>query len=258
MTTSMRVAVISLKRTPERWTAFLQRNQKALSRCELLRINGIDGNELLNSSIRTKLIALSAHEAWSPGAIGIGLSHRFCWRMCCNSQSPLVVLEDDVLLADDWELQLQQLLHPSAGMVLLGWNLDSVLRAQFSQQQEMISLFEPAYPSENELHAIVNNDDTRKIKRLRNAFGLPGYWLHPAMARRLLNTIARLETLPLRLGRGFPEISTRGIDALLNLHYQQIGAEVMMPPLALALNNQFTSLTRDGTKNFGETTSGSV
>lgn len=249
----MRVAVISLKRTPERWTAFLQRNQQALNNCELLRINGIDGSELLNSNIQSKLIAPSARESWSAGAIGIGLSHLLCWRLCCDSKAPLVVLEDDVLLADGWRLQLQQMIHPGANMMLLGWNLDSMLRAEFSNQQEMISLFEPAYPSENALHAIVNSDDVRQSKQLRCSFGLPGYWLQPAMAQRLLTIIKRLETLPLHLGRGFPEISTHGIDALLNLHYQQIGAEVVMPPLALALNDPVTSLTRNGPHQFSET-----
>ena len=152
----MRVAVISLKRTPERWTAFLQRNQQVLNNCEVLRIYGIDGSELVNSNIKSSLIAPSAHESWSAGAIGIGLSHLLCWRLCCDSKAPLVVLEDDVLLADGWQLQLQQLIHQGAGMMLLGWNLDSMLRAEFSNQQEIISLFEPAYPSEEVLHAIVN------------------------------------------------------------------------------------------------------
>ena len=50
-------------------------------------------------------------------------------------------------------------------MVLLGWNLDSMLRAELNDQQEMISLFEPAYPSENSLRAIVNSDNSRQSKR---------------------------------------------------------------------------------------------
>ena len=251
----MRVAVISLKRTPERWHAFLQRNHQTLGSCELLRIDGIDGSELLHNTIKTRLIAPSAHQNWSAGAVGIGLSHLLCWRLCCNSSAPLVVFEDDVVLADGWHQQLEQLLNPSAGMVLLGWNLDSLLRAEFSQQQEMISLFEPAYPSEKALNAIVNSKDIRQLKRLRNAFGLPGYWLTPAMARRLLTTIQRLETMPLRLGRGLPEITTLGIDALLNLHYHQLESGVVMPPLALALNNPCTSLTRSGPNQFDETDS---
>ena len=216
---------------------FSQRNHHAIRNCELLRIDGIDGSELIKSNINTRLIAPSAHQGWSPGAIGIGLSHLLCWRLCSQSAAPLVVLEDDVLLADSWQIQLEQLLHPGAGMVLLGWNLDSMLRAELNDQQEMISLFEPAYPSENSLRAIVNSDNSRQSKRLRNAFGLPGYWLKPSMANLLASKIKCLESLPLKLGRGFPEISTHGIDSLLNLHYQQIGGEVVMPPIALALND---------------------
>ena len=58
----MRVAVISLKRTPERWSAFLQRNRNALTDCEILRIDGIDGIEILNSNIKSKLIPPSANQ----------------------------------------------------------------------------------------------------------------------------------------------------------------------------------------------------
>ena len=43
-----------------------------------------------------------------------------CWRMCSASTSPLVVLEDDVILADKWRLQLEKILNPDAGMVLFG------------------------------------------------------------------------------------------------------------------------------------------
>ena len=106
----------------------------ALKNCELLRIDGIDGSELLNSNIKSRLISPSAHQGWSAGAIGIGLSHLLCWRLCCNSRSPLVVLEDDVVLADDWQLQARAAASiQTQAMVLLGWNLDSMLRAEFSQ-----------------------------------------------------------------------------------------------------------------------------
>ena len=248
----MRVAVISLKRTPERWFTFLERNQLSLSNNELLRIDGIDGREILNSNIHTNMVTTSARQKWSAGAIGIGLSHMLCWRMCFNIKTPLLVLEDDVVLAENWKRQLKTLLHPSAGMILLGWNLDSVLRAELSNQQEMISLFEPAYPSEKALHAIVNSDEGRKSRRLIHSFGLPGYWLHPNTAKRLLNIVKPLETLPLKLGRGLPNISTYGIDGLLNIYYEQIKAEVVIPPLALALNDPLNSLTRHRPNGFGE------
>ena len=154
----------------------MQRNQNALKHCEVVRINGIDGSELLKSKIKTKLIAPSALKEWSAGAIGIGLSHLLCWRICYNSRSPLVVLEDDVVLSDSWTAARKYSIQDQ-GMMLLGWNLDSVLRAEFCHRQEMISLFEPAYPSERRLHEIVNSEEARKSKRLRYCFGLPGYWI---------------------------------------------------------------------------------
>ena len=124
---------------------------------------------------------------------------------------PLVVLEDDVVLAKDWKLQLNQLLNADAGIVLLGWNLDSMLRAKFSHEQEIISLFEPAYPSENDIHAIVNSDDIRQIKRLIHAFGLPGYWLDQPQQRYFSQKLS-IGILTVAIGTWIPEISTLGID----------------------------------------------
>ena len=246
----MRVAVITLKRTPERWIAFLERNESALRNCTAEQVYGIDGKDLLKSKIKSRLITHSARQSWSAGAIGVGLSHLYCWRQCLNNKTPIVVLEDDVVLAEEWQLQLEQLLNPNSGIVLLGWNFDSVLRAEFNQKQEMISLFEPAHPSESELRSILNSREIRKSRQLYNAFGLPGYWLHPAMANHLLSQIRRLESLPLKLGRGLPNISCLGIDALLNLIYKEIGASVIIPPLAVALNDPLTSLTRNTPKEF--------
>ena len=248
----MRVAVISLKRTPERWADFLARNERTLANCDLRRINGIDGDELSNSNIKPRIISSSAQRLWSPGAIGIGLSHLFCWRICYNSKSPLVVLEDDVILADDWQTRTKKIINPDSGLILLGWNLDSVLRAEFSAKQEMISLFEPAYPNEEEIRNILNSGDLIHKRRLNNAFGLAGYWIHPKMALLLLNKIKELKTVPLNLGRGLPQITTHGIDGLLNLHYWELGAEVVIPPLAIALNDPLTSLTRKTPDNFSE------
>ena len=116
---------------------------------------------ICKSNIKTRLIAPSAHHEWSAGAIGIGLSHRLCWRICCNNNSPLVVLEDDVVLAEDWHQQLEQ----KSRYGHTGWNLDSMLRSEFSNQQEMINL---------NLHTLKTNysnrkHETRQLKKLRNS-----------------------------------------------------------------------------------------
>jgi GR25 family glycosyltransferase involved in LPS biosynthesis len=247
----VKIAVISLRRTPERWTAFLRRNARALQGCQVMRIDGVDGAEELASIGPSRLIAPSAQQQWTPGALGTALSHRLCWRLCSSGPSPMVVLEDDVVLAEGWFDTLQQLLQPENALVLLGWNLDSMLQAQLFGNQEMISLFEPAYPDEATLQQLVNGPEPRQLRRLRHGFGLPGYWLTPAMARTLLARICKLEVLPIVLQRGFPPCETFGIDGLLNRYYAELQAHVVMPPLALALNDTTRSLTREQPINFG-------
>lgn len=247
----MKVAVISLRRTPERWSAFLQRNASALQDCQVLRVDGVDGAEELANIGTTRLIDPSARQQWTPGALGTALSHRLCWRLCSSGPAPLVVLEDDVVLAEGWTHSLKQLLEPQHELVLLGWNLDSMLQAELFGNQEMISLFEPAYPDSATLKGLVNGGEPRQLRRLRHAFGLPGYWLTPASAKTLLACISKLEVLPIVLQRGFPPCATYGIDGLLNRHYAELQAHVVMPPLALALNDTTRSLTRERPKNFG-------
>ena len=100
--------------------------------------------------------------------------------------------------------------------------------------------------------------NSRRSKRLRYAFGLPGYWLQPSMLNNS-SKINCLESLPLQLGRGFPMIMTSGIDSLLNMHYYQIGGEVMMPPIALALNDpKHPSQEQDQIISVKETFNGSA
>jgi hypothetical protein len=53
------------------------------------------------------------------------------------------------------------------------------------------------------------------------------------------------------LERGFPKYKTEGIDGNLNLYYEKINAEIIIPPVALALNNRLDSLTNNTYQQFG-------
>ena len=220
--------------------------------CELIRVDGVDGIEQLATIGSTKIITQPAREGWTLGALGTALSHMLCWRRCSLGTEPVVIMEDDVILANNWQQELQQLILANQQLVLLGWNLDSMLHAELFENQEFISLFEPAYPDIGRLKNIVNSKEPRKLRRLRSAFGLPAYWLTPKMAKNLIKSIERLEVLPIELKRGFPTCQSSGIDGLLNIHYWSLEAAIVMPPLALAINNTHESLTRQKELNFGE------
>ena len=169
------------------------------------------------------------------------------WRKCIQLNKPVVIAEDDAILATELRQRLQILLkgqednHP---FLLLGWNLDSLLQAEIEQGFGLISLFEPAYPKEVELRQIVNSRTKRQMCRLKRCFGLPAYRITPETAKYLLKNLNPLTSEIIKMGRGIPTHFSETLDGILNNKYEKIGAEVIFPPLAIALNNQDESLTR--------------
>ena len=94
--------VISLKRTPQRLEAF-KRNAQTLDEWNVHVIDGVDGAEQKEIFKRSRLISQNILEGWSPGAIGSALSHMLSWRICLQLGKPIVVAEDDAILAKNEE-----------------------------------------------------------------------------------------------------------------------------------------------------------
>ena len=131
----MKVLVISLRRTPDRWAEFQKHNSKSLQSCELIRVDGVDGIEQLATIGSTKIITQPAREGWTLGALGTALSHMHCWRRSSLGTEPVVIMEDDVILANNWQQELRQLIKVNQQLVLLGWNLDSMLHAELFESR---------------------------------------------------------------------------------------------------------------------------
>jgi GR25 family glycosyltransferase involved in LPS biosynthesis len=242
-------AVISLRSTPQRMRAFQTANAQALQSVPLLQVDGVEGRDCWPWLRKARLVKGAASQCWTAGAIGAGLSHRLCWRLCCERNTPLLVMEDDVILASHWKATLDTLLKTYTGrdaLVLLGWNTDSVLRAEWRPGLDLISLFEPAYMGESSIRDVLESQphEQHHLRRLKHCFGLPAYWITPGMAAKLLQRIQRFDVQPMVIGRGIPVRASTTLDGQLNQHYADLAAQVVMPPLALALNSQNQSLTR--------------
>jgi len=237
--------VISLRRTPERLAWFLRNNPTAAD--GFGTVEGIDGQELLETLSRSRLISASALQRWTPGALGVAMSHLRCWQQCLRQGQPMVIAEDDVVLAPNWQAVLHNL-YPSLGeswdLVLMGWNYNSVLHCTDACGMESLQLFEPTYPDLPQIRSILQSNRPRQLQRLKHAFGLPAYVITPAGAARLLAEVAPLRSVPLKIGRGVPMVETFGVDGLMNLSYGRMDSWVVNPPLAVALNNPNTSLTQ--------------
>ena len=241
------LCVISLKRTPKRLEDFYRRNDNALKRWNVHVLEGIDGKLHKDLFEKSSLISRNVLNGWSPGAIGSALSHMLSWRLCLKLDKPIVVAEDDAILATKLNHHLHTLLHEKSkkpSFLLLGWNFDSLLQAELEAGIGLISLFEPAYPNEAALRKIVNSPVKRELCKLKRCFGLPAYLITPETARTLLNRVKPLTAEVISMGRGIPEHYSETLDGILNNQYEKIGAQIVFPPLAIAINDQSASLTR--------------
>ena len=247
MSISARLSVITLQRTPKRLKWFLECNNKALESWNVDVIEGIDGVLHKDLFQQSRLVSKNALNRWSAGAIGSALSHMHIWRMCIKVGQPMIIAEDDAILATGLKDSLEDLLqgeHEDPAFLLLGWNMDSVLQAEILTGLGIISLFEEAYPKEDELRRIVNYTTERRICKLKRCFGLPAYRITPRGAKYLLKKLNPLPSEPIIMGRGIPIHYSNTLDGALNNLYEKIEAKVAFPPLALALNDQSKSLTR--------------
>ena len=247
MSISAQLSVITLRRTPQRLKWFLECNAKPLESLNLNVIEGVDGALHKDLFRQSRLISKNVLDRWSAGAIGSALSHMQTWRRCIQIGKPMIIAEDDAILATELKDNLEILLrgeNEDPSFLLLGWNMDSLLQAEILTGLELISLFEKAYPKEEELKRLVNYRTKRRICKLKRCFGLPAYRITPRAAKYLLKRLNPLLSEPIIMGRGIPTTYSETLDGALNNQYEDIGAKIIFPPLALALNNQSESLTR--------------
>ena len=141
--------MISLKRTPRRLKGFFDRNAHALEHFNVHILEGLDGTQHKELFKQTRLISQNVLNGWSPGAIGSALSHMLSWRRCIKLGKPMIIVEDDAILAANlWE-NLQGLLRAGSDLptfLLLGWNLDSLLQAELEPGLGLISLLNRPIP----------------------------------------------------------------------------------------------------------------
>ena len=130
---SAHLSIITLRRTPKRLKWFLECNAKALENWNVHIIEGVDGVTHKNIFERSRIISNEILERWSDGAIGSALSHMKCWRKCIQIGRPMIIAEDDTILATNPKETLEFLLqakNQDPSFLLLGWNMDSLLQAE--------------------------------------------------------------------------------------------------------------------------------
>jgi GR25 family glycosyltransferase involved in LPS biosynthesis len=242
---SVEACVISLDRTPER----LEQFRKQLgSLSEAVRWHpGVDGSTLDCEELVAEGVLDRSALAWPRGQIGCALSHLSAWRWCVEQGEALLIFEDDVQLAPDWNLRLDRLLGELGSrpwdLLLLGCNQDSCLQMEWTEGHRMTALFRPRYSNASEIIAALESAKQPALYRLITALGLAGYVITPDGAARMLEWVYPLRTLPIQT----PELPVRdcfSLDGQMNAYYESNNVYIAFPPIAIGENDRRQSLTK--------------
>lgn len=235
--------VISLPRSGERLA--LLRQRLGAEAAAITVMPGVDGTQLDPSDLMKRGLLDPSALAWPRGQLGCALSHLRCLLLCLRRNQPLLVLEDDALLAPHWRRELGHLLEQApAGwdLLLLGWNFDSCLQLEWAAGLGLTALFQPRWPHPSQLEAALADEGGRRWFRLCKGLGLASYVVSPAGAARILAWALPLRSLPIAVAE-LPPRTCFSLDGQLNSLYPELSAWVCVPPLAVGANDKPSSLT---------------
>lgn len=249
----MRVHVISLDRTPERFSAFTTANRHL---SEVSRFSAVDGRSLDMAALVTRgIVANDALTTYSSNALGCTLSHVGLWTLAIETDRVLTVAEDDAIFNRDFVHVADALLREAPldwDIVLWGFNFDGFMSfemlpgasyclGQFDQQglRAGIATFQELALSP-------------RLFRLRWAFGTICYSISPKGAKLLRNGLCPLRpmiaTIPEgeRARPGGTHFRSVGPDNAMCTLYPRLNAFVSMPPLVVSRNETANSTVQNG------------
>ncbi len=252
MTRKLDIYVINLDRSKKRLADFHALNGHLT---DVVRFSAIDGHELnIQSLVANGLVTANILETFSISTVGCAMSHVALWDTAIETNTPIIVCEDDAIFNHGFEACADQVIRslpPDWDMIHWGWNFDMFVSYELLPGvSDCLALFQ-----QDRLRLNVETFQKQTIAprayRLQYLLGTPCYAISPKGAR-----ILRDKLLPFRPKRfpspqGFPgkirpSFVVGGVDFALNTLYQtEINAFVCLPPLVITKNDHVASTTRN-------------
>jgi GR25 family glycosyltransferase involved in LPS biosynthesis len=233
--------VINLARTPKRLAAFLKQN----SGCgiDFQRFEAADG-ALIGDEEAVRLNLIKRGTKWRTAAtIGVALSHRNLWEATIAEGRPRLVFEDDVFIRDDFRPVFATAVSGLAGwdIILLGYNTDALVEFNVAGDFDLSGLFTVRHPDSAQLASFVRSRNPAGLFRLRHAFGISGYAISPAGAKKLIARCFPMDNRLIEFKATNHRFNSSSIDCMMNVFYRDIDAYAFVGPLVLPLNDWQTS-----------------
>jgi glycosyl transferase, family 25 len=233
--------VINLKRQPERLQAFLARNRS--SGIHFHHFEAIDGAQCSAADIMDGQVVARGAVNYTPGAIGLAMSHLALWRRCAEQGKHLVVFEDDAVVRNDIKERLIALAGQGDewDFILLGYNTDAELELNIAPGIDLGGVFSVGYPTAKHLADFAQSSNPVALQPLIIAMGTCGYAVTPKGAECLIRGCFPMDNRPVKLRAVNHTFPAYGIDCMMTSVYQKMRAFACVAPLVMTPNDRKTS-----------------
>lgn len=245
----MKIRVVTLDRTPERFETFRRVNPHIMS--SAVRHPAIDGLDVDTELLAArKLIDRAVLRTYTPGALGYALTHLALWDEAAEGGTPLTVCDDDAVFSGGFDAAAETALSqlPSSWhFVLWGWNFDLPVVFELLPGVSYCRTTCDQAAMRSGLAQFAEQQVDARLFHLHRAIGTPCYSVSPGGAETLRRHCLPLRPMPLHA----PLLSRRtianvGIDIMMNHLYPLIEAFISFPPLVVTPNHQQVSTIQTG------------
>jgi len=223
----MDIFVISLKKSGRRLD-FDKLNKNIIN---YTYFDAINGN---NVNLQSDIIKQNTF-GYSNGAIGCAMSHLCMWEKCIELNRPIVIMEDDAFVSDEFNKHLDmvtKMLPNNWHILQLCYNCDSILSFSNTNFEKTISLFNKTKFDDKDILEFQKSQIYPTIAKLNMSFGAGCYAITPDGARVLKRECFPLDNRIINIPF-IGNIKAYTIDCMMNDVYRKINAYVCPIPFVM-------------------------
>ncbi len=203
---------------------------------------------MVNREELVKQGILTGEPDYTPGALGVFLSHVEQWKTCVRTGEVMTVVEDDAIISEEFESCSQSLIEsvgPDWDVIYWGWNFDAYLWVDLLPGvcPAVIETFQNLL--RDRVECFQSQRIPRQLFKILHLFGMVCYSVTPRGAQAMLDFCLPLRPMLVSFRDFEVRVENNGVDYMLNAILPDLRGFVCMAPLVVTENRHENSTVRN-------------
>ena len=240
----MKIKVISMKDSDRR-----ESFSKINKHLEFEFVDAIDGSNLSVEIMNDTRLINWENLIYSSGAIGNALSHLALWNEAIDTNKPLTIMEDDLIVRFDFAEKQKFILDnidPNWDIIYWSYNFDSCLISDILDGATQITIIFNQNLLRESIDKFKNCIDKVSSLKTHMCYGTSGYSISPAGAKKFKETCFPL-THKIWVANILGEnvhLANGALDAAMIENFSVLNSYACFPPIAVTKNEHKESTDR--------------